>query len=127
MSPVPFSLLIVSYASRRVPFLLPSVSCQRGSEEHSVPAVNAPLSGSSAAAAATASISPTRGLFVLASLDMNSRARRGKGQLPAEAEQLREQIPLRLKPNRVCAPVVLLHLMCKQLQGSEELCWFLGA
>lgn len=44
MSPVPFSLLIVSYASRRVPFLLPSVSCHRGSEEHGVPAVNGLLS-----------------------------------------------------------------------------------
>lgn len=42
VSPVPFSLVIVLYASGRVPLLLPSVSCHRGSDEHSVPAVNGP-------------------------------------------------------------------------------------
>lgn len=120
MSPVQFSLLIVSYASRRVPFLLPSVSCHRGSEEHSVPAVNGLLSGPSAAAAVRMSV--TWGLFVLASLDMNSWARRSKGELPAKVEQLRELVPFRLKPNRVFTPVILLHLMRKQLEASVKLC-----
>lgn len=121
MSPVPFSLVIVSYASRRVPLLLPSVSCHRGSDEHSVPAVNGLLNGPSPAAAERLPV--TRGgLFVLASLVIESWARTFKEELPAKTEQLRGQFPFRLMPNRVCAPVILLHQMCKPLEGSGKMC-----
>lgn len=123
VSPVPFSLVIVSYASGRVPLLLPSVSCHRGSDEHSVPAVNGP----SSAAAERLPVTGGGGLFVLASLVIESWARTFKEELAAKTEQLREQFPFRLMPNRVCAPVILLHQMCKPLEGSEKMCWFLPA